>query len=272
VKVPREIDELMWVVAETGDPETNAQFLERYPEFASELDQRVKMVSNLRGSRPQKSPAQFIPRETVRSFGPSRLAVAGVAALVLGSVTFATFATVQFVNSKRSQHPLVDAPQEIIFNPPSFTVPDGSSGTPIEGVTANEPLASGTAPIQEQPPFDPYKGLITIESEDIQLSAAIQQIASSAGLEATIAPGFEDKRIKISFVNQPAIEVLNKLGTFFGFTPVKEGVVDVLIIPAKQSGVNAIVEAPGTVGTATGPGTTGTGPKEAKKSESSGGS
>jgi len=271
MRVPREIDELMWVVAETGDPETNEQFLERYPEFAGELDQRVKMVSNLRGSRPRKSPSQFVPRENVRHFGPSRLAVAGVAVLVLGSVTFATFATVQFVNSKRSQPPLVETPQEIIFNPPSFPVP-GKTLDPEVDDTAVMPLASGTPPVQDNVPFDPYKGLITIESEDIQLSAAIKQIASSAGLDATIAPGFEDKRIKISFINQPAIEVLNKLGSYFGFTPVKEGVVDLLIIPAKQNGVNAVVEAPGTVGTAVGPGTTGTGPKEEKKSETSGGS
>ncbi len=272
MRVPREIDELMWVVAETGDPETCEQFLERYPEFAAELDQRVKMVSNLRGSRPKKSPSLFVPRENVRHFGPSRLAVAGVAMLVLASVTFATFATVQFVNSKRSQPPLIEKQPEIIFNPPNFPVPEATTGTLPDGTGLNEPLATNQPPITEQTTFDPYLGLITIESEDIQLSEAIKKIASSAGLDATIAPGFVDKRIKISFINQPAIDVLTKLGSYFSFTPVKEGTVDLLIIPGKQNAANVGTQAPGTVGTAVGASDTNSGDKTPIKNNTTGGS
>ena len=251
MKVPREIDELMWVVAEQDDVSTCEQFLERYPEFSEELDQRVKLVSTLRGSRPRRSPSQFVPRESVRRLGPSRLAVAGVAVLVLFSVTFAAYATVQFVNKQRVAQDVPEKIQpEIIFNPPTMPIPTSTGGTYPDGILPLEPNASETQPIQQPTePWDPYKGKVTIESENMSLADAITQIASQVGLDATIAPGFEDKRIKISFVNQPAIDVLTKLGEHFGFSPVKSGTVDILIIPAKQTeATDAKPVGPGTVG------------------------
>ncbi len=271
MKVPRELDELMWAVAEQRNPETNEQFLERYPEFAGELDQRVKMVSDLRGSRPKCAPSQFVPRETVRQFGPSRLAIAGVAVLVLASVTFATFATVQFVNAKRSPRVLAEKLPEVIFTPPTFPVPGPTEGTGLEGMTPKEPL--GTSPQPEQPivQFDPYMGLVTIESEDIQLSAAIEQIATRAGLRAQIAPGFEEKRIKISFVNRPAIDVLKILGDHFGFVAVKDGTVDLLIIPQKKDAMQEAPVGPGSVGTATGAGEGDNGPVKKADTKVTGG-
>jgi hypothetical protein len=251
MKVPREIDELMWVVAEQDDPTTSEQFLERYPEFSDELDQRVKLVSTLRGSRPRRSPSQFVPRENVRRLGPSRLAVAGVAMLVLVSVTFATYATVQFVNSKRPAQEVVDKVQpEIIFTPPSFPVPTSTGGNYPDGIEPLGPNATDTPPVQQpSEPWDPYKGKVTIQSDSMSLADAIEQIAMSAGLDVTIAPGFEDKRIKISFVNQPAIDILTQMGQHFGFSPVKEGTVDILIIPVKQADADSAKPiGPGSVG------------------------
>lgn len=249
MRVPREIDELMWAVAEQRNPETNEQFLERYPEFSAELERRVQMVSTLRGSRPRKEPELFVPRESVRSFGPSRLAVAGVAALVLASVTFATFATLKYVNSKRSTGPIVESQPEIIFNPPDFPAPfSTTSGTGFEPREENVPQVTGEQPIRETEKFDPYKGLVTIESEEITLSAAIQEIAGKAGLRAIIAPGFEEKRIKIRFINQPAIDVIERLGASFGFTTFKQNKVELLIIPASGTGTSPGPMTPGSFG------------------------
>jgi hypothetical protein len=177
--------------------------------------------------------------------------VAGVAALVLVSVTFAAYATVQFVNKQRAVQDVPEKIQpEIIFNPSTLPVPTSTGGTYPEGIQPLEPNASETPPINQQTePWDPYKGRVTIESENMSLADAITQIAQQVGLDATIAPGFEDKRIKISFVNQPAIDVLTKLGQHFGFTPVKEGTVDILIIPVKQADAEGTKPVgPGTVG------------------------
>ncbi|HXH61619.1 MAG TPA: hypothetical protein VNI20_09705, partial [Fimbriimonadaceae bacterium] len=119
MKVPREIDELMWEVADdNGNEVLLEQFRSRYPEFECELDKRIQMVVDLKGSRPSKMPEQFRPSNEVRNFGPSRLAVVGVTTLVLCSLTFAAYALVQYQNARHIEEPLI--PPSVIFTPPSY--------------------------------------------------------------------------------------------------------------------------------------------------------
>jgi hypothetical protein len=230
MRVPREIDELMWAVAEQRNAETNEQFLERYPEFSAELDRRVQMVSTLRGSRPRREVERFVPSSSVRSFGPSRLAVAGVALLVLASVTFATYATMQFVNAKRPRPVLTPEPQpEIVFNAPDFPVPSSTGGSGLEDPVFL-PNQTDVPPVLEDD-FDAFMGLVTIDHEEVPLSDAIEEIANKAGLRVQMAPGFVEKRISIRFVQQPAIEIIERMGATFGFSVFKQGKVELLIIP-----------------------------------------
>ena len=236
MKVPRELDELMWEISERGDEPTLEQFRSRYPEFDCELDKRLELVKSLRGSRPRGDVPAFVPRERLRDLGPSRLAVAGVALLVLGSVTFATYATMQFVNSKRAAKAPVDNPQpQIVFNPPQFTEPDFNSKTQQDPNAVAGNGETYVPPVDGVQPFDAFMGKVTIESDNISLEEAINKIGLQAGLDVTIAPGFQDKRIRISFVQQPAIGILYRLGQAFGFTPFKQGTVALLIVPATDA-------------------------------------
>lgn len=244
MRAPREIEVLMWDVAESGNEQAIEQFNARYPEFASELEKRRQMVGTLRGSRPRREPERFIPRQQVRNFGPSRLAVAGIAAMVLFSVTLATYATMQIVNSKKTEAPPVDNPADIVFNPPDFQPPSREEIMPKDTV----PLSPGdTQPLQEDPPVsqDVFMGLITLQSDDISLEEAIKDMGQQAGIEVTVAPGFQDKRIRLSFVDQPLFAVLTELGEFFGFTPIKDGAAQVLVIPAVSKDAKNTVGVPG---------------------------
>ena len=229
MKAPREIEELMWEVAEGGDQRTIDQFYSRYPEFADELEKRMQMVKNLRGSRPHKDVPSFVPRQSVRTLGPSRLAVAGVSVLVLASVTFATYAAMKFVNSQKAVR--VEQPTEIVFNPPKF-VPQGARD---EGSSVVEEYSAFQGPAYDERPEVPdiFMGKVTLKAEDISLSEAIISIATQAGIEASIAPGFQDKRIRISCVEQPALTILHELGLRFGFTAFKQGTIELLIVPAR---------------------------------------
>jgi hypothetical protein len=250
MRAPREIDELMWDVAEKGDDATCDQFNSRYPEFVDELAKRRQMIGTLRGSRPRSDVPRFVPREQVRHFGPSRLAVAGIAVLVLASVTLATFATMQIVNSKKSDHGVVEKPVEIVFNPPDF----GAPLAPSDDQADKTPLsAEDVQPLQTNVPAqDIYLGKITIKSDDISLEKAINDMAAQAGLEAVIAPGFEDKRIRISFVDQPLMGVLHQLGVYFGFTPFRQGSAEILIVPAVAKDTKGVADVPGIAVPATG--------------------
>lgn len=259
MKAPREIEALMWDVAESGNETAIAQFNARYPEFADELEKRRQMVGNLRGSRPRREVERFVPRQQVRNFGPSRAMVAGVAAVVLFSVTLATYATMQIVNSKRSSAPPVDRPTEIIFNPPTIEAPLSAQGADkdTQPLSADDvqPLTDPSAPAQ-----DVFMGLVTLESEDISLEAAIKAMGDQVGIEVVVAPGFEDKRIRLSFVRQPLIGVLHELGDFFGFSALKDGPAKVLVIPAVPKGGANSVGVPGGASTKPGdPGAEGTG-------------
>ena len=77
MRIPREIDELMWEVAEHNDQKMIDDFGSPYPDYRVELSKRIKIVTDLKGSRPSGAPKQFTPVSTVRQLGPSRLAVAG---------------------------------------------------------------------------------------------------------------------------------------------------------------------------------------------------
>ena len=230
-KVPREIDELMWEVAELDDLDTIDQFGARYPEFRNELIKRLQMVRSLRGSRPKSATPEFVPRQNVRNFGPSKLAVAMVAIIVLASVSFATYATMKYV---RAQEKPVST---------SSTTVASSSKVPVPSIPTKRPSPTGVVRTQpELPPgseqplreFDTFQFLVTIESEDMSLVDVINEIARVSGAEIVIAPGFEDVSISLSFVEQPAIGVLQELGVRFGFTALRQGATEMLIIPARD--------------------------------------
>lgn len=229
MKVPREIDELMWEVADNRSEALVEQFGSRYPEFVGELEKRIQMVADLKGSRPTRSLPAFEPRSEIRNLGPSRLAVASIAALVLCSVTFAAYALVQFNQSRHIDEPMTRP--ELIFTPPDFveepSAPEGS----VEPVEPN--LGTADPPVRPIETHDPYLTAVSIESEEISLQAAIVQIAEQAGLHANVLPGFEDLKIRISYKDQPALGIIQALGKQFGFTAVRDATVDILIVPTR---------------------------------------
>lgn len=237
-KVPREIDELMWEVAEMDDLDTIDQFGARYPEFRNELVKRLHMVRSLRGSRPTNTAPVFIPRQNVRNFGPSRLAMATVAVIVLASVTFATYATMQYVRSH--EQPAESIGTNVVFNPPNSNPgPPPPGGTPPRVEQTPFELPPGSEqPLRE---FDTFLFPVTIESVDTSLVAVINEIARLTGAEIVIAPGFEDKSISLTYVDQPAIGVLQHLGVMFGFTASRQGASSMIIFPATDESASPSV-------------------------------
>lgn len=239
MNVPKEIDELMWEIAETKDDALQTQFVLRYPGFAQELEKRKIMVSDLKGSRPNKEPALFVPSQEVRNFGPSRASVVAASVVFIASATFAAYATVKYLNKRQiNQHvaPIAQVPIESI----------AIKKQPLEEIPFNElpqsnAIGSLQPETQETQRIDPYLTKITVQSEKTTLTDVINEIANQAGLTITMAPGYEEKTIFILYENQPAIGVLNDLGLKYGFTVFPQGKGEVLIVPARGSGsINAV--------------------------------
>ncbi|MCH7905105.1 MAG: hypothetical protein IH944_11165 [Armatimonadetes bacterium] len=227
MKIPREMDELMWSVAEADDPEATAEFGERYPDLRIEMTKRLKMVRGLKGSRPRSRAERFVPVQTVRHFGPTKLAVAGVTALVLFSVAFASYAVFQITRKPDSNA----APVE---QTPPFE-PSTGLGTPDDavGLLDVSPGRNQSAdPAGPEPVNDLFLNLVTISEPRMLLTDALRAVAVQAGVTITIAPGFQDLYIRIEYIDAPAKQVLADMGRVFGFTAMQQNARSALIIPA----------------------------------------
>lgn len=226
MKIPREMDELMWSVAEADDPEATAEFGERYPDLRIEMTKRLKMVRGLKGSRPRSRAQRFVPVQTVRQFGPTKLAVAGVVALVLFSVGFASYAVFQITQKPDSQ----DEPfeQTVATDPPSgFVAPDDA----VEPLEVNPGRTPGDDLENAALVSDLFLNLVTISEPRMLLTDAIRAVEVQAGVTITIAPGFQDLYIRIEYIDAPAKQVLADMGRVFGFTAMQQNARSALIIP-----------------------------------------
>ena len=227
MKIPREMDELMWSVAEADDPQATAEFGERYPDLRVEMTKRLKMVRGLKGSRPRSRAERFVPVQTVRRFGPTKLAVAGVTALVLVSVGFASYAVFQ-ITRKQDSNTAPIGPAASIDLPSGFVAPDDA----VEPLEMNPDRTSGGDANAAVPITDLFQNLVTISEPRILLTDAIRAVAVQAGVTITIAPGFQDLYIRIEYIDAPAKQVLADMGRVFGFTAMQQNARSALIIPA----------------------------------------
>ena len=228
MKIPREMDELMWSVAEADDADATAEFGERYPDLRIEMTKRLKMVRDLKGSRPRSRAERFVPVQTIRHFGPSKLAVAGITALVLFSVGFASFAVLQ-ITQRPEPGP---SESEQTPEPSSSFGASTSDGSKLGPLELNPDLRRGTESATPEPVNDLFQNLVTISEPRMLLTDAIRAIADQAGITITIAPGFQDLYIRIEYINAPAKQVLADMGRAFGFTAMQQNGRSALIVPA----------------------------------------
>lgn len=229
-KLPPDIDDLIWTLAEDGNAIAQDQFRGRYPEYAEALDARITLV---KGIKRAKAPAtesrpelpKFSPKPNVR---PMWTLTPGIAALLLVAVGVASFTIVYFTS--------------LATRPPVETVKKG----PGRPVAVNFPAANQTTnsvPFKEPPrvqtptpqPEDPaYLRLQSVSFKGANLALGLKAIAAQGGLEITIAPGLSEETIDVSYSGVTTIEILQDLGEKYRFTPFDQGDGSVLVIPARD--------------------------------------
>lgn len=236
-KYPEEIDELMWTLAESDDDAAIEEFGERYPNFRSELAQRMQMVRGLRGSRPKAEPVKhkakrFTPTAPENKVSvPSRWTMTAAAVFVLASLCFATYAVTNYYNQANRK------PDVVVNNnlPPDSTpqdpvtennLPDNQpEATPNKGYGNQESITS-------EPYVEPFDRPVTLVATRITLANALNLIASQIGVTLTSAPGMPDIEIAADYRNVTARHVLEDLGKNFGFTPMVQSPREALLIPS----------------------------------------
>lgn len=271
MKLPAELDSLMWSVAESGDRSAIDQFGERYPHLRAELGKRLAMVRQLRGAKPETTGFSSVPRFENRQPAPSptpfgRPAMVA-AAFVLVVIASAAFVITKNLSSSKAQPTAVetvsDKPAELP-NPPVVykqpAQPPPQQPTPQNLATNDETK-------------DPAQTPQTVKLNGVKLSTALKAVAMSGGLQLEIAPNLDDQIVRIDYRGYAPLEILQDMGQRFGFSAFDNGPHRVLIIPARdKSGTHRpIIGSADLDGDGATPKTNPEGPIPTKKVENDGG-
>lgn len=242
--IPRDLDDLMWHLAEGESDEAVEDFNKRYPQYRREMLKRLKMVRGFKGARPETVKPTFKPKSRVGA--PPRdykWAWVVVGVFLIGAVAFATYSAALFVMSlneptvvmqpepeppagavaQRNEEPVFSPTQEDVEYPP-YEIPA-------------EPLAAEPAP-NDALPLVPEKNYflepVTLVAQGIPLHEAIRRIAAQAGLQLQFAPGVENPLVVVNYEQQTAESVLRDLGTNFGFTVIQEDTQTGYVLPNNE--------------------------------------
>jgi len=232
VRIPAEIEEALWTVAESNDPRAIDEFGKRYPAYKEALIDRIQMVRRLRSSRPLgEAPAMKFrpaPAPTPRRWP----------ALALGGLLFAGLAwgTVSNWPAPRKQ-PDSPVQSSSVAGPTSEPTTDGR-GSPLALAPGDHKVESGPShedvgkPETVAAPSDPFERPVTVDHGKVKLTALLREIGMQAKLKLEVAPGLEDVEIEAHYAATPAKDVLRDLGDNFGFTVMVQEGSHALVIPA----------------------------------------
>jgi len=226
VKVPKDVDLLMWELAERGDPKAFEEFVQRYPQHRAELIKRASMVSGLKEAKigPDPSPPipRFIPRQSPPQSPEWRWAPA-FAIILLGVLAYASYLVTASYVSKADQPRYVAAP--------NAGLPDRNERiTPkLPEPQSKQGQAQNNRENQNEPPMERP---ITIKIERAPLLVVLDAVAAEAGLLLEVGPKMPNPEIRMEYVQVPGTQILNDLGRAFGFTALKQGERRYLIVPA----------------------------------------
>jgi hypothetical protein len=247
-RIPREIDEAMWRLAESRDPEALEAFVERYPDFKVEMTQRLKAMDRLRQAKPQAEAGRF--RAPVAPAAPPQRALWAVGALAAASLVFAGYVIGGGFERRPEPQPTTAAtgPSDAAGPSPATVTDPGQPS--VSGSTAGPQAPAGPPPDQgsDRPPIvpvDPFDRLVTVQVESGTLSSVLDQVAAQAGIRLLRAPGFVDEQIQANYVDLPARQVLADLGQAYGFTVVQQEGAEALVIPALDQNQGPVTVPPG---------------------------
>lgn len=251
MSIPPDQSEKLWQLTESQDAKAIEAFLKKHPELKSEFQARSKMISGIKGSKPENKTAskgRFMPSPKPLSSGPNRWAAAlAVSVLVVGAV-FATVGTLKYIeNQTTPQQPLsVNQVKDL-----STSTDNARPKQELPTIENNPPITNDPNTVQPIQDVRAVDRPVTLVAKSISLSTALNDIGIQAGIRLNSAPGMPDPEITVDFRDIPAIQVLQSLGQQFGFTPMVETQNSILLIPARDPNSPNNNQLPGFAGSAT---------------------
>jgi len=231
-KIPPEIDQMIWTVAEQGNPNAETEFLRRYPLYREELLRRKAAVSGLKKSNPHAAPVakavpRFVPREVPKAKPAPRLVLA-VGLLGLLTLAVASYTVTSMLTPAPAQHVIVPEPPAPVRTDPvvPYVPPVVRQETPHNPVTP--PLNTGTPPEFQTPRYMRPKTLVVKKAGLVDV---LRLIEGETGMRVVVAPGMPNPSVAVEYHDMTAIEMLQDLGQRYQFTPFDQNDGSVVVYP-----------------------------------------
>lgn len=245
MKFPKELEELMWEIAESEDEDLVAGFRARYPDdlHQAALAERIKAVRELKKAKievveeaPTVPEEPFVPTPGVTEpkLWPQYAMVSMLTVLILGALIFATYSVIRYndaVTDRRSGDTIV------IQNNPPVAPQDGTGvQSPVQNVPEpdNSPPYNPAQPvIPEEPTFNAQTVRVSIDEPRATLTQIFQIISQRSGLQIQVASGFQDHVVTARYDQIPALDILKDLGANFEFSVMIQDPTNILILPGR---------------------------------------
>jgi len=231
-QIPMDLDQTMWEIAERRDAQAAAEFSERFPALASDMQTRMNLVVGMKNARQAITPA-FVPGFTPKYMSkpkPKWLRY-GPAALTLAALASASFYVTQNLLTPLPDPSIFShapAPStgdnNNIYLPPAPTVvpgPDADAPKPYTGDRSAQTEASPAAPVR-------------IKMSQVHLVNAIQAIGHRFHSTVSVPKGFPNPIIDVDLTGADAMTFINQLANQNNFTAYYEGDNKILVVPAKD--------------------------------------
>lgn len=246
MKFPKELEDLMWEIAESEDESLIADFRSRYPDelHQAALAERIKAVRELKKAKLDVAPEQpeapkepFVPSPAVSESKqwPQYAMVSLLTVLVLGALVFATYSVIRYNDAqaeRRSGDTIV-----IQNNPPVSTPEPEAPREPQQAAITESPNTLNPAqPVPpEDPIFNPQNVRVSVDEPRASLTQIFQIVSHRSGLQIQVASGFQDHVVTARYDQIPALEILKDLGRTFEFSVMIQDQVNILILPGRSS-------------------------------------
>ncbi|MCC7435467.1 MAG: hypothetical protein IT363_12340 [Methanoregulaceae archaeon] len=236
-RVPADIDQLMWTIAESADVAAADDFERRFPEWKPELESRMAMVRGLRHARPPvvaPTPVipKFVPRATP-SPAPRRLgwvtALSATAVIAFGSFLWVSLNPPPPPADPSSQGEQLNPP-----GPPAAGMPEQVNPDDPQAAQSTSPSGQPTVPPPTERVIMPWEHRHDLSIADASLVDVLNLIGDITKLKIEIAPGMPNPMINVSYTQRTGMEMLVDLGREYGFTPLEQARGSVLIVPAVE--------------------------------------
>lgn len=227
--IPTELNDLMWQITESGDLNAADDFFQRFPLYRPELERRM----NLARSYCENHGVRHVSRSDLQTKSPKIVWGIGAGVIACGICGWLILRATHSAPSSNidpapsPQHPVSST---LSTQTPANTLPP--VGTVVPPVKSQIPLADGdVTDLNAKDPYGLQRPVKSINLKNLPLSAAIQLIATAAKVKITLAPGLKDQPISLQTGQSTIGDLLDGLGSEYGFTVSPQGPGDFILIP-----------------------------------------